>query len=231
MAVAKVTAHASAPTTVMSTWGLRCGSSSAPSVVTPSRWMPRAANCTAMIQSRASRPNQELFCGNCCWPAMLSTATACPAAVGGWPVARRRAAAAPAETKRCTGSVRWHLPPQRSPRNSHRPSRPPRRAPSTVDQHDLVSLDLPDCFRGRVRSLCHPLCHRPPAWSVAQHPKHPGHAKLWEPQSAEGPVAGPPPQTMALHSMQKAVRVSRGAGRPARTGGPARGRRPTGRPG
>jgi hypothetical protein len=79
-------------------WCLRCGSS-APSVAAPSRWMLRAANCPATIQPTARRPSQGLFCGNCCWPAMLSAATACPATVGGWPMAGRRAAAAPCRDK------------------------------------------------------------------------------------------------------------------------------------
>jgi hypothetical protein len=227
MAVANVTAQASAPTTVISTWRLRCGSSSAPSVVTPSRWMPRAANCTAMIQPRASRPNQGLFCGNCCWPAMLSAATACPAAVGGWPMARRRAAAAPprqSAAQAAYGGTSYHRG-RRGIATDHRGHHAERLPPST----NMISSawDLPgvEFDRSVIRSV---IVH--PAWSVPQHPKHPGHAKLWEPQSAEGPVAGPLPPTMAL-PMQKAVRVSRGAGRPARTGGPARGRRPTGRPG
>ena len=233
IAVANVTAQASAATTVMSAWRLRCGSSSAPSVVTPSRWTPRAANCTAMIQPRASRPNQGLFCGNCCWPAMLSAATACHAADwwvahGASPSGRR-----PCRDKEALRGRRAVAPPIHRGRRGIATDYRGRPAECLPPSTNMISSawDLPDCFRRRVRSLCHPLCHRPPAWSVREHPKHPGHAKRWEPQSAEGPVAGPLPHTMALHSMQKAVRVSRGAGRPARTAGPGPGRRPTGRPG
>ena len=103
------------------------------------RPVARARDCSAA--TAVSRP--------CCPPPRL----ALPLLMGGpWRVAERRPPRRDNAAQAACGGTSHH----RGHRGrAHRPPRPPRQAP-TVD-HSMISsgLDLPGCFRSRVRSLCH----------------------------------------------------------------------------